>query len=46
VVFLASDESRFITGAAIPIDGGKAAGVLPNDRYRTAAGTLRSSEPS
>jgi NAD(P)-dependent dehydrogenase (short-subunit alcohol dehydrogenase family) len=35
VVFLASDESRFITGAAIPIDGGKAAGVLPNDRYRT-----------
>jgi NAD(P)-dependent dehydrogenase (short-subunit alcohol dehydrogenase family) len=29
VVFLASDESRYITGAAIPIDGGKAAGMLP-----------------
>ncbi len=35
VVFLASDESRFITGAALPIDGGKAAGVMPIDRYRT-----------
>jgi NAD(P)-dependent dehydrogenase (short-subunit alcohol dehydrogenase family) len=34
VVFLASDDSAFITGAAIPIDGGKAAGVMPNDRYR------------
>jgi NAD(P)-dependent dehydrogenase (short-subunit alcohol dehydrogenase family) len=34
VVFLASDESAFITGAAIPVDGGKAAGVMPNDRYR------------
>jgi len=35
VVFLASDESRFITGVALPIDGGKAAGVMPIDRYRT-----------
>lgn len=34
VVFLASDESAFITGAAIPVDGGKAAGVMPNDRYQ------------
>lgn len=34
VVFLASDESAFITGAAIPVDGGKAAGVMPTDRYR------------
>ena len=33
-VFLASDESRFITGAAIPVDGGKAAGSMPADRYR------------
>ena len=33
-VFLASDESRFITGAAIPVDGGKAAGTMPADRYR------------
>jgi NAD(P)-dependent dehydrogenase (short-subunit alcohol dehydrogenase family) len=37
VVFLASDESAFITGAAIPVDGGKAAGVMPNDRYRVDA---------
>jgi len=33
-VFLASDESRFITGAALPVDGGKAAGTMPADRYR------------
>jgi NAD(P)-dependent dehydrogenase (short-subunit alcohol dehydrogenase family) len=36
VVFLGSDESAFITGAAIPVDGGKAAGVMANDRYRVA----------
>ena len=29
VVFLASDGARNITGAAIPIDGGKTAGILP-----------------
>ena len=29
VVFLASDAARNITGAAIPIDGGKTAGILP-----------------
>jgi NAD(P)-dependent dehydrogenase (short-subunit alcohol dehydrogenase family) len=29
VVFLASDAARNITGAAIPIDGGKTAGMLP-----------------
>lgn len=28
VLFLCTDEARFITGAAIPIDGGKTAGVL------------------
>jgi NAD(P)-dependent dehydrogenase (short-subunit alcohol dehydrogenase family) len=33
-LFLASDESRFITGAALPVDGGKAAGSMPADRYR------------
>jgi NAD(P)-dependent dehydrogenase (short-subunit alcohol dehydrogenase family) len=29
VCFLASDAARNITGAAIPIDGGKVAGILP-----------------
>ncbi|HEX2187155.1 MAG TPA: SDR family NAD(P)-dependent oxidoreductase [Chloroflexota bacterium] len=29
VVFLASDAARNITGAAIPTDGGKVAGILP-----------------
>lgn len=33
VVFLASDESRFINGAVLPIDGAKAAGAMPNNRY-------------
>jgi NAD(P)-dependent dehydrogenase (short-subunit alcohol dehydrogenase family) len=33
-VFLASDESPFINGIALPIDGAKSAGVLPSDRYR------------
>ena len=33
-LFLASDESAFITGAAIPIDGGKGAGSMTGDRYR------------
>ncbi len=33
-VFLASDESRFLTGAAIPIDGAKTAGTMSADRYR------------
>jgi NAD(P)-dependent dehydrogenase (short-subunit alcohol dehydrogenase family) len=33
VVFLASDESRFINGIVVPIDGAKAAGALPGNRY-------------
>ena len=33
-LFLASDDSRFITGVGLPIDGGKAAGTMTNDRYR------------
>jgi NAD(P)-dependent dehydrogenase (short-subunit alcohol dehydrogenase family) len=38
VVFLASDEATFLTGAAIPIDGGKAAGIMPASRYRMPKG--------
>jgi NAD(P)-dependent dehydrogenase (short-subunit alcohol dehydrogenase family) len=33
VVFLASDESRFISGIALPLDGAKAAGAMPGNRY-------------
>jgi NAD(P)-dependent dehydrogenase (short-subunit alcohol dehydrogenase family) len=33
VVFLAGDESRFVNGAVLPIDGAKAAGALPGHRY-------------
>jgi NAD(P)-dependent dehydrogenase (short-subunit alcohol dehydrogenase family) len=33
VLFLASDESRFINGVALAIDGAKAAGIMPLDRY-------------
>lgn len=34
VLYLASPEAAFITGAAIPIDGGKSAGLMTIDRYR------------
>ncbi|MBE1501252.1 NAD(P)-dependent dehydrogenase (short-subunit alcohol dehydrogenase family) [Amycolatopsis lexingtonensis] len=33
VVFLASDESKFINGVVLPIDGAKAAGAMPGNRY-------------
>lgn len=34
VLFLASDESRFISGVGLAIDGAKAAGIMPLERYR------------
>ena len=34
VLYLASPAAAFITGAAIPIDGGKSAGLMTIDRYR------------
>lgn len=33
-VFLGSDESAFISGVGLAIDGAKAAGIMPIDRYR------------
>jgi NAD(P)-dependent dehydrogenase (short-subunit alcohol dehydrogenase family) len=34
VLWLASDESSFITGATLPIDGGQSAGTKPAHMYR------------
>ena len=34
VLYLVSAEAAFVTGAAIPIDGGKTAGLMPIERYR------------
>jgi NAD(P)-dependent dehydrogenase (short-subunit alcohol dehydrogenase family) len=33
-LFLASDQAAFINGVGLAIDGAKAAGVMPIDRYR------------
>jgi len=33
-LFLVSDDSRFITGVGLAVDGGKAAGIFPLDYYR------------
>ncbi|MEW2501457.1 SDR family oxidoreductase [Amycolatopsis sp. NPDC047767] len=33
ILFLATDESRFINGAVLPIDGAKSAGAMPSNRY-------------
>ena len=34
VVWLSSDQSSFITGAVVPIDGGQSAGNKPPQMYR------------
>ncbi|HLJ19910.1 MAG TPA: SDR family oxidoreductase, partial [Stellaceae bacterium] len=33
-LFLASDESAFVNGVGLAVDGAKAAGIMPIDRYR------------
>lgn len=33
-LYLASDESTFVNGVGLAVDGAKAAGVMPIDRYR------------
>jgi len=35
VLWLASDQSSFITGVTLPIDGGQAAGAKPEQMFRT-----------
>ncbi len=34
-LFLASDDSSFVNGVGLMVDGAKAAGVFNADRYRT-----------
>jgi hypothetical protein len=35
VLWLASDQSSFITGITLPIDGGQSAGAKPQRMFRT-----------
>jgi NAD(P)-dependent dehydrogenase (short-subunit alcohol dehydrogenase family) len=42
VLWLCSDQSSFITGATIPIDGGQSAGLKPAQMYRQGEGMVRS----
>ena len=39
VVFLSGDSSSFVTGVSLAVDGGKAAGIMPDERYNLEAVT-------
>jgi NAD(P)-dependent dehydrogenase (short-subunit alcohol dehydrogenase family) len=38
VLWLGSDESSFVTGAILPVDGGQSAGIKPEHMYRPGQG--------
>ena len=44
VLWLGSDESSFVTGATLPIDGGQSAGTKPEHMYRQGQAMKRASD--